>query len=373
MTVITRLVYTDLVNNNNKYYQVEDEGGQIRVRWGRVGNAGQAKTVSKYEAEELVYQKKSKGYREVELHIPVVTKATNANTPEEKFIEYVYRASGNNISSFMSNPVDALSSAQIDKGRYYLEQMKKYGKTIAWLSDYYKVIPTNIGNQKRLKDHWEEQQRLQRMVDNFNFSDEEERLDQLEAAIATYNIQQSGSLTIPGLTVKHAEGATREAIEKILYGQQKASPGSRRMFGKPRAIYETRIAGEREAWEKNPVGNTQYMFHGSKAVNLLHILNSGLRKPAYAANGWRLGPGIYFAHDPLRAYQYARSYDGLDFLLLCGVRLGKSFDEPSDKSYNTPPMGYNSVRGTQSWSGIDEWTIYDASQQTLRAVIEFRG
>lgn len=373
MTVITRLVYTDLVNNNNKYYQVEDEGGQIRVRWGRVGNTGQTKAVSKYEAEELVYQKKSKGYREVELHVPVVTKAASVTTPEEKFLEYVYRASGNNISSFMTNPVDALSLTQINKGRDYLRQMKTYGKDLLWISEYYASIPTNIGNEKRLKDPAEEQARLQRIVTNFDFADEEERLNQLEAAIATHNIQQSGTLSIPGLTLKHADPAKQAMIEKILYDQQKTSPGSRRMFGKPRAIYETRIAGEREAWEKNTVGNVQYMFHGSKAVNLLHILSSGLRKPAYAANGWRLGPGIYFAHDPLRAYQYARSYDGLDFLLLCEVRLGKSFDEPGEKSYNTPPVGYNSVRGTHSWSGIDEWTVYDASQQTLRAIIEFKG
>lgn len=270
--------------------------------------------------------------------------------------------------------VDALSQHQIDLGRKQLAEMKRIGRNLQHIGYYYTLIPTNIGNTKREADPAKETQRLNAIVSSFDLAEEEERLNQLEAAIATHNIQTSGTLEIPNAEIKLVDaGQYINITQNILYMQQKYSASGKRMFPKPNNIYEVRIKGEREGYSGNQIGNVNYMFHGSSASNLLHILRSGLRKPAYAANGWRLGPGIYFTKDPLRAYQYARSFEHLDFLLLCEVKLGKEFEERGEKSYNTPPVGYNSVRGTHSFSGIDEWTVYDSTQQTIRAVIEFKG
>lgn len=374
MTVLRRLVFTDLVNNNNKFYQLEEDNGNYFTRYGRIGSNGVVSKTSRSEGELTLSRKLEKGYVEIELHVPKVVVTSNPSTQEERFIDYVFRASGQNISGYMSKAtVDALSQNQIDRGRIFLGEFRKHGVNIKQLSRYYQIIPTDIGNAKREQDYWKEQERLQRIVNSFDLAEEEERLNQLEAAIATQVIQQSGELSIPGLTIIHMDKARSEKVHKILLGQQKHSHAGKRMFGKPVNIYEVKIKEERESYQSNQTANVNIMFHGSKSGNLLHILRSGLRKPTYAANGWRLGPGIYFAKDPLRAYQYSRSFEGLDYLLMCEVKLGREFEEPGEKSYNTPPAGYHSVRGTKSFSGIDEWTVYDQSQQTIRAVIEFKG
>jgi len=375
MNVIRRAIFTDLVENNNKFYQIAEENSDAYLMWGRVGSSGQRKKVSLYYAHEQFDKKLRDGYKEIELLRPSSTVVTKASTQEERFIDYVYRASGQNISTYMSaGTVDALSQHQIDLGRKQLAEMKRIGRNLQHIGYYYTLIPTNIGNTKREADPAKETQRLNAIVSSFDLAEEEERLNQLEAAIATHNIQTSGTLEIPNAEIKLVDaGQYINITQNILYMQQKYSASGKRMFPKPNNIYEVRIKGEREGYSGNQIGNVNYMFHGSSASNLLHILRSGLRKPAYAANGWRLGPGIYFAKDPLRAYQYARSFEHLDFLLLCEVKLGKEFEERGEKSYNTPPVGYNSVRGTHSFSGIDEWTVYDSTQQTIRAVIEFKG
>jgi hypothetical protein len=357
---------SDIQANNNKFYEIVEENGQYIARWGRVGQTGRSMRLgSKYEANMKVIEKVNGGYQRIELLSPAVVTVTNANTPEERLIDYVYRASGQNIKTFMaSGVIDALSPAQIEKGRVALRQLAMaatlMGKASA-IDNYFAVIPTDRGVKRKS---------ISEIVAEFDVAAEEIRLDQLEAEVATKVIRQTGTLEIPNLTLKHM--IDPDPVLKILYGQQKNRRDGKRMFTSPLSVYEVKIAPEREAFLKNPVTNPKYMFHGTSAANLLHILRTGLKKPNHMANGWRLGPAIYFAEDPLRSYQYAGEYEGKDFLFLCEVKLGKSYDEPGEHSYTSPPTGYQSVRGTKSWSGIDEWTVYDPSQQTIRAILEFR-
>ena len=70
---------TDLNGNHNKWWMIEIwplDGGRVHARttWGRVGSAAQSsdKICTEWAAERLQAEKREKGYREVDLHLPTV-------------------------------------------------------------------------------------------------------------------------------------------------------------------------------------------------------------------------------------------------------------------------------------------------------------
>src|SRR5262249_32890900 len=128
----------------NKWWQIEvwDLGGgraRMRTTWGRVGAAPQCqdKTVSMSEVQRKIQEKRSKGYQELDLHVPqaaaaapaVTTTAPAAVLPPkvERLLDLIFSEAGNHIASYLAVSVDALSQAQIRRGRDLLDQaVKRY-------------------------------------------------------------------------------------------------------------------------------------------------------------------------------------------------------------------------------------------------------
>ncbi|MDZ8190034.1 MAG: WGR domain-containing protein [Nostoc sp. ChiSLP02] len=121
----TYLVYADAVNNSNKFWSAKVKGNNVIVEWGRVGYNSQSKThsfsnpqqaMSKYN--NLVYEKKSKGYQE--------------SQPQ----------------------IDSCSVGDIRKALQILNILRPYVATknfnpgyIKALNEYLKLVPTPLGMQ----------------------------------------------------------------------------------------------------------------------------------------------------------------------------------------------------------------------------------
>ncbi len=133
--------------------------------------------------------------------------------------------------------------------------------------------------------------------------------------------------------------------------------------------------------------NTAMLFHGTRSVNVLGILNNFLRLPKELVNvkitGALFGPGIYFADDFRKSLGYTshtNSYwasggGGIRgrgaFMFISDVILGNPHQERNSRSYNSPPSGYHSVFGVGGGYVLNnEFIIYDSNQHYLRYLVE---
>src|SRR3954454_14045956 len=208
---------TDLETNHNKFYMVEIwpvQGDTVRFRalWGRVGSKAQVqeKVVPRHEVERQIREKLRKGYRKVDLHTPVIERiedpedaqangkpAVRVDPRVAELVEWIFTEAGEHIQSFLAVEVEALSQAQMAEGRRLLSEahkqfsryqvnplrkaanLKAFAETV---QAYYNTIPTKL--PARL-DRGE-------VVEQFakSFSEQEDRLLQLEAAIDTMKVQR---------------------------------------------------------------------------------------------------------------------------------------------------------------------------------------
>ncbi len=392
---------TNLDGNNNKYYMVEvwslsSDQVFFRATYGRVGAQPQIdeKITSPNWVERKIREKTNKGYVEVTLHRPAVAAvaplATTQIEPKvQQLVDYIYMEAGEKIASYLSVGVDALSQDQIDRGRKLL--MLAQSQHSAWLQSpaqaafhllagtvqsYYNVIPTQLPSRID----------REQVVRNFckEFDEQEDRLNQLEAAIATNTAQQSN----PQMSRYDALGSEIQLLPQNdnAYAQIHDYIERTTVHGykvRIRDIFTLVVPSERRAFVQNQRGRDriELLFHGTAGQNVRHILRTGLICPRTASNGRMFGHGIYFANKCTKSTNYCsvRGRNVPHFLFLAEVALGKPFvAEDAMSDLREAPKGHDSVWGkadhTLAWGGklrFDEFIVYSAAQQTLRYLVTF--
>ena len=393
--------FTNLQGNSNKYYVVDTwplDGEQVffRATYGRVGAAPQLdeKVATRHWVERKIQEKLSKGYREVLLRRPdvVVTAPATAapvNPKVQELVNLVFAEAGKNIASFLAVDVAALSPEQIGQGRNLLVRaQQQYGD---WLrrggqssfealaqtvESFYNAVPTRLA--ARIK--------RELVVGDFckALGEQEDRLNRLEAAVATANAQQRN----PQVSLYDTLGADVAALSQNdrRYGEVCDSIARTVVHGynvRVRDVFAVTIPDERRAFEQNRQGRGEValLFHGTAGQNVCHILRSGLICPRVASHGRMFGDGIYFANKCTKSANYCRaSRPGVpQMLFLADVALGKRYVAPKAMAdLQAPPAGYDSVWGkaghTGSWGSrlqFDEFIVYNRTQQTLRYLVTF--
>uniref|UniRef100_A0A516AGX8 Poly [ADP-ribose] polymerase n=1 Tax=Crypthecodinium cohnii TaxID=2866 RepID=A0A516AGX8_CRYCO len=102
----------------------------------------------------------------------------------------------------------------------------------------------------------------------------------------------------------------------------------REQCSKVAAVYRL----ERRDDEGRAKGESQLLFHGSGMANALSILSNGLKiKPPTAQHaGSAFGDGIYFANCFGKSLGYSPGSNGVSFMLLCEVDMGKMLESPNN-------------------------------------------
>jgi len=361
--MIRKFIFFDVNANHNKEWIIEFDPTksypEVTTKWGRVGSSYQTKTktMSLSSIYTLINDKLDKGYHEIELATvsTINAKQSTGNAKFDALIDMWNYEAGVSISSYLSTTIDQLSLNHIQKARTALNNISQKANLVQSITDYYNLIPTKLSNKLNIND----------LIAGFDIVEQDTRLQQLEAAImqaapiATGNpLLQFGQIELEELDAS--------IIERIV--KKCKDTGCRDKT----SVYGLTITPERQAYEKETLGSTKIMslFHGTSAKNVRHVLRSGLIIPQYAANGSRFGRGIYFSDK----YQRSRSYvngQRSQFMFLVDVKIGKPYvSSGSNSSYTRAPLGYDSVQGTGSWSGLgDEFIVYLPSQQTIRAII----
>jgi poly [ADP-ribose] polymerase 2/3/4 len=397
---------TDLVDNHNKFYMVETwpmpgEKVRFRVTWGRVGSKPQVneKVVTRYHVEAQIREKLRKGYRKVELHRPdveIIEKEDVKPAPPvdprvAQLVEWIFTEAGEHIQSFLAVAVEALGQAQIAEGRKLLAEAqkqytsyqgshfmrdRKWASLASTVEAYYNAIPTKL--PARVK-------RDQVVLDFCaQFSEQENRLLQLEAAIATMKVQRQH----PGFDHYQALGAEikplspNDKIHRSLTDYIKRGEVHGYKI-KVKDIFEVCIPQERAAYEQNASGirRRELLFHGTRTQNVRHILRQGLICPSTASNGRMLGNGIYLADKSSKSANYCSASRPTvpRMLLVVEAALGNCYVAPEAKAFNAPPPGYDSVWGKAGKTHIggmytlknNEFVLYSPAQQTIRYLVTF--
>jgi poly [ADP-ribose] polymerase 2/3/4 len=396
-----RFQLTNLDGNNNKYYLVETwamPDGQLffRATYGRVGASPQVdeKVASAAWVERKIREKVNKGYQEVMLHRSPVTAAAPASVAQlapkvQQLVDYIYSEAGEKIASYLAVGVDSLSQDQIERGRKLLQLAQT--QFAAWqqsaapaalhllsgtVQSYYNAIPT------QLPSRIDRQQIVQDLCKAFD--EQEDRLNQLEAAIATLTVQrhdpQASRYDALGAEISLLPQNDRSYGEIVDLLDRTSVHGYRVRL---RDIFTLALPAERRAFEQNDRGRSQQarLFHGTAGHNVRHILRSGLICPRSPSNGRMFGHGIYFANKATKSTNYCsvRGRNVPHFLFLADVAIGKSYVAREAMSdLREAPRGHDSVLGkaghTKAWGGklqFDELIVYHAPQQTIRYLVTF--
>ncbi|HUP26801.1 MAG TPA: WGR domain-containing protein [Chloroflexia bacterium] len=397
---------TDLVSNHNKFYLVEVwplQGEQVRFRvtWGRVGSKPQVKekVASRYEVDRQVLEKVRKGYKRVDLHKPevvLIQKEEEKPAPPldprvAQLIEWVFTEAGEHIQSFLAVEVEALSQAQIAAGRKLLadahrqhaayrinpfRREQNFAALAATVQAYYNAIPTKLPARV---------DREQVVLDFCKqFSEQEDRLLQLEAAVATMKVQRQH----PGFDHYQALGAEIKPLpsDDNVYKSLRKYVENTQVHGykiKVGDVFEVCVPEERRAYEQNTKGTShrELLFHGTRNQNVRHILRQGLICPQSASNGRMLGNGIYLANKASKSANYCstRRSGVPHMLLVVEAALGNRYVAPEAAAFSSPPIGFDSVWGRAGHTKVggtytlmnDEFVVYSPAQQTIRYLVTF--
>ena len=409
------LIYVEVGENSNKVWRgsLKNDGTFI-AEWGRVGSNLQCKyhclgsiALAKAKFERTKRQKLRKGYTEAQV-VSSKDKQTKVITPEEleaiankqidcgrdprskELIRYLVKSNIHQITSQtdiiyntatggFSTPLGKIMPGAIVEARKYLIQIASTSKSNRYklrhlVSKYLRLIPQALGN-KLDESQFCELPEIQRQY---------EILNALEAAV---NIN-TRSQQVFECTINRVPGSTVEGkkIFRQINQLYKSTANQNHVAAKYklRRIYELDIPSMREAFivKSAKIGNVKQHWHGTKASNLLSILQQGLIIPpaeATQCTGRMFGNGIYGSEQSTKALNYATNYwnpsgdfESRVFMLLCDFAMGKEY-LAKGANRRFPVSGYDSTYVAPGAASTinQESIVYSTQQVNIKYLCEF--
>ena len=372
-TLLRKFQCTFLGGNNNKWWNIElwQLESIVRITYGRVGQecvrpfvySGDIRFVEKKIQDKVRSSKEDSRYTEIKLHTPTIVLQDDVKIDSKilKRVNKIFQAANESISKTLLGNVDALSQEQIEEGRKLLKiiSVEKHSKVLEkTIGSYYNTIPTNLGHKIN----------LQQVIMNLcsHITEEDDRLNQLEAALTSYQIKTQGGSVLDQLGCE-IHFVTKEEEAEI-----------KEVFKSPyKEAWKILINPERKAFEAETKGseNVQMLIHGTKDAYIRHILRKGLILPNNAQG--LFGAGIYFADE----WEKSASYSGGSekCYLLSKVKLGRMYKPKEYKHWHDVPAELgDSVLGEKKkkiagvYNGFlnyNEYIVYKTSQQSIHFLI----
>jgi len=398
------LVKVEPGENNNKYYQMLDNGdGNFICKYGRIGNSGyQTKTypISKWEsqykskikkgyidqsrlvAETIVTQNKKKEYLDID-NPSIAQIVTRLQSMARQAIKDNYTINSQNVTQVMINEAQLILNNLIDA-----DDIELFNKILV---DLFKTIPRKMGKVKDYlaksdKDFSEIIQREQDLLDVMKgqvvqqsiVKDENNEDD-------TYEMPNQTILEVLGLQFEEITQDEKELIKKNLGGI------SDKFYQAWRVINIKTQKKFNEFIQNNNIKENKLLWHGSRNENWWSIINSGLvLRPSAVITGKMFGYGIYFAPKARKSFGYT-SYHGSywaggnsnsAFMSLYDVAYGKPYDVHSfDSQYHN--FNYELLQKyckdanclhahAGSMLRNDEIIVYKEEQTTIKYLVELR-
>lgn len=312
------LIFVAGDKNNNKYYNMIQNGSEFIVKYGRVGGHETTKTYPMSRWDRTISSKLRKGYKDISdlKAVKTVVQSKSGNTDFDNFYQVFSKYTKGSVSS--SYLVDTTTPQQIQEAQKLLDEitaLKKVKKINSRLEELYKVIPRRMGkvSDYLISDVAQKNTLLAR---------EQNALDGMDSANVINTVNPYEDLNIEFKELDQPPTWLRDKIEATNTGYRR------------RDIYKCfKLATPRlerfENWikdQKNPV--TEHLFHGTRCPNIFSILKSGLMiRPTNAAyiSGAAYGDGIYMSKDTGKSLGYVGN-DPDALFLISNCHIGKQYE-----------------------------------------------
>lgn len=411
--------------NNNKFYYAElTESDDVITRYGRVGDTGTTLTKSGLGLkgfEKLVRSKTAKGYVEVPLDLDTDTATVSTGGNQDIMLialsqinsddaskELIKKLVARNIHNITSNtkitfnastglfktPLGVVTKEGVDKALDLLNEIsnlvddndkyKQQEDKVRKLSEqYYSIIPTVVSNLRSIHGHVITNKRLSEQYDICNAllqsldiikADRDKKIDEVKADTSIPKLFNTS-------LYKLEDQKEFDRIVKYFESSKNSQHGRTTSNAKIKTIYKINIESDDKAF-RHDMSNQMELWHGTKVVNILSILKSGLLMPKYspgAVTGYMFGQGLYFAKQSSKSLNYcdgmywnssSRS-DNKIYMFVADIAMG-NYQVPTSSRSKMPDAGYDSYWAQPGKSGImnDEMIVFKNEQIKLKYLLE---
>ena len=399
-----RLIYTELGENSNKFWNGSVEGTVCKTNWGRVGDIGQSKDYqcgntwsAENKLQSLVRSKLRKGYTRqltvssgtTTVHSPTNIKSVAASQikhgGDKETIELINFLVARNIHAIegtttiryvdggLQTPLGPVTPDGLDLAAQLLNDMERKTPDFEQLANrYLRIVPRVIG--RRGADPHE------LFGSPENLKAENDLLAALRAVVVTGDVV--GQVFRTSLAVVASTAVDFKAINKAFQNTMNRNHVSASL--KLKRVWEMDIDGAAKAF-KADLKPVQRLWHGTKDANLLSILKGGYVIPSksssIAVTGRMYGDGVYFSDQSTKSLNYATGsapgqYSQMGsqrkFMIFNDVAMGNVYK--ATRSFGgTPPAGYDSCFAEGGKSGVrnNEMIVYKTNQVNPRFLCEF--
>lgn len=397
-----RLIFTDLQDNNNKFWHGETAGSVVKTNWGRVGATGQFKDYpmgSEYAAQDklakMVQEKLKKGYTRQQTmsggtlptNIGVVAKTQiqHKGDPDTiRLIEFLVQRNIHHIESTttirfeagrLTTPLGPVTSEGLDLAEALLDRiLQKDANFERYVNDYLRIIPRDFGRHRVSAEDI--------LGSGPQVEAEHATIDSLRAVVKDY--EQRAVATTDVVFQTKLDLVSDDDFRRI---QKKFAATLNRMHAsaslKLKKAWNISVASMEAAYDPRP-GNIKELWHGTKDSNLLSILKGGFVIPkaggSVAITGRMFGDGVYFSDQSTKSLNYATGtapgqYGGgsqRSFMLLNDVVMGKEYN-PRSSFRGTIPAGYDSCFVAANTAGVrnNEMIVYRTDRIKPTFLCEF--
>ena len=385
--------------NNNKFYNMIEEGSQIRIEYGRVGAAVRTcyKPLSKWDS--IYREKTGKGYKDItslKSEVKIQGYKEIENSSVKYIVDLLISRAKQQIANNYRVSYTEVSQKQIEEAQSIIDKLAVISSSTAintWTDQFnhlllqlYTVIPRRMAH---VQDYLMKDKYI--IYDDYKkkIAEEQELLDTMATQVQQNKVLNEGNnnqtiLEASGLNLVVASDTDLEIIRDKLGNNVS-------QFSKAWRVDNLRTLKDyQESYEAVSVlsRKNDLFWHGSRTENWWSIMSNGLMiRPSNAVyTGSMFGDGLYFASKAQKSIGYtslSNSYwshgrDNKAYLALYKVRVGKQYDlyKHTSDCYSLDykkiqDKGFDSVYAHAGNSlRNDEFIIYNPAQCTIKYLVE---
>ena len=382
--------------NNNKYYDMTEEGNTISVKFGRVGGGSQSASYPSSRWDSLIKSKLKKGYVDVtELRVEDESIDFDEITDDviNAFIAELQAYANHSIKQNYTVSSEAVTQKQVDKAQKLIdnlaEKASKQRIKLAIVNDLFLELFQIIPRKMKNVNDW-----LASDMADFKkkVGKEQDTLDVMKGQVSLNSAKKKNTVE-DKKTILEAMGLDmRVATTLEIKGIKEELGSCSNMFHKAFAVNNSNTQTRFDKFVSAATNKKVRQFwHGSRNENWMSIMDTGLvLRPTNAViTGKMFGYGLYFADKAQKSLGYtshrgsywANGSSDKAFMSLYDVHLGYELKVKNWSGWMGQLTGkrledrgrYDSLFAE---GGADlrnnEYIIYNQDQCTIKYIVELR-
>ncbi|WP_159599319.1 WGR domain-containing protein [Agromyces humi] len=429
------LVLVDTVANSNKFYRVVLDGttGRVEKEYGRVGAAGTKLSDMSGRAgyESIIRQKMRKGYQKVQIaDEPAVTTNRSANTAitdlaktgltkgkartdtrVADLIERICKVNAHDVATIsggritvdlsgrVRTPLGLVTMSSISEAERVLDRFtaeQDAHRRRRELERYLTLVPQNVGRTAgwdakfaRADELGRQRDFLKQLRDSVSFFDAQVKAAEA-AALDSVNEDDIAALFKYRIRAVADGGDVFKRISEKFESTKNTNHDASRL--KVKHVFELidPVGAKEYKAIADEIRNEQQLWHGTRAANLLSILQKGLFIPPRSGSGIQIagrmfGDGLYLSSQSSKSAMYSTGYwtagrrETNCFMLLADVAMGSEYRPASHSDWpkahsskNQFGKPWNSINVKAGTAGVrnHEAIVWDTRQVKVRYLVE---